>query len=142
MDEPALIRAAQGGSLDAFNTLVLTYQDTRGQFETFYPMLQVGVPMVAKQLAREGININASALPSTSAIAPHLLPTTSAARRTADGFEFVGGGPAFKLVSDDGTYHVYSLREGALYLNSSAQDGRVPAERDDHAGKRCPRRSG
>src|SRR5512138_1181910 len=28
MDEPALIRAAQGGSLDAFNTLVLAYQDT------------------------------------------------------------------------------------------------------------------
>jgi len=27
MDEPALIRAAQGGSLDAFNTLVLAYQD-------------------------------------------------------------------------------------------------------------------
>ena len=28
MDEPALIRAAQGGSLDAFNTLVLAYQDS------------------------------------------------------------------------------------------------------------------
>jgi RNA polymerase sigma-70 factor (ECF subfamily) len=27
MDEPALIRAAQSGSLDAFNTLVLGYQD-------------------------------------------------------------------------------------------------------------------
>ncbi|GAB4505855.1 MAG: sigma-70 family RNA polymerase sigma factor [Anaerolineales bacterium] len=28
MDEPALIRHAQRGDLDAFNTLVLTYQDT------------------------------------------------------------------------------------------------------------------
>ena len=27
MDEPVLIREAQGGSLDAFNTLVLSYQD-------------------------------------------------------------------------------------------------------------------
>ena len=27
MDEPALIREAQGGSLDAFNSLVLSYQD-------------------------------------------------------------------------------------------------------------------
>lgn len=53
------------------------------------------------------------------------VPHTGSRTRTFEGVEFVGGGPAFKLVSDDGTYHVYSLREGALYLNSSAQDGRV-----------------
>jgi hypothetical protein len=53
------------------------------------------------------------------------VPHTASRTRTFEGVEFVGGGPAFKLVSDDGTYHVYSLREGALYLNSSAQDGRV-----------------
>ena len=51
------------------------------------------------------------------------VPDTASRTRTFEGVEFVGGGPAFKLVSDDGTYHVYSLREGALYLNSSAQDG-------------------
>ncbi len=53
------------------------------------------------------------------------VPHTGSRTRSFEGVEFVGGGPAFKLVSDDGTYHVYSLREGALYLNSSAQDGRV-----------------
>jgi Protein of unknown function (DUF3386) len=53
------------------------------------------------------------------------VPHTGSRTRTFEGVEFVGGGPAFKLVSDDGTYHVYSLRDGALYLNSSAQDGRV-----------------
>ena len=67
----------------------LFYQDTRGQFLTFYPMLQVGAQMASKQLAKEGLDINAAALPSTSAIAPHLLPNTNAARRTADGFEIV-----------------------------------------------------
>ena len=75
-DHPAvasLLSAAQG-------PCALTFQDTRGQFETFYPLLQVGAQMVSKQLAQEGININAAALPSTSAIAPHLLPTTSAAQ--------------------------------------------------------------
>ena len=45
--------------------------------------------MVAKQLKKEGIDVNTAALPSTSAIAPHLLPTTGAAQKTKDGFEFV-----------------------------------------------------
>ncbi len=53
------------------------------------------------------------------------VPRTASRTRTFEGVEFVGGGPAFRLVSDDGTYHVYSLRAGTLYLNSSAQDGRV-----------------
>ncbi len=53
------------------------------------------------------------------------VPRTASRTRIFDGVEFVGGGPAFKLVSDDGTYHVYSLREGTLSLTSSAQDGRV-----------------
>ena len=48
--------------------------------------------MVAKQLKKEGIDVNTAALPSTSAIAPHLLPTTSAAQKTKDGFEFVSHG--------------------------------------------------
>lgn len=45
--------------------------------------------------------------------------------RTIEEIEFVGGGPAFKLTSDDGSYHVYSLREGALSLHSSSEQGRV-----------------
>ncbi|MHB8861416.1 MAG: DUF1559 domain-containing protein, partial [Pirellulaceae bacterium] len=70
----------------------LSYQDTRGQFQAFYPWLQIGAQVAAKQLMKEGIEVNTAALPSTSAIAPHLLPTVSAARRTADGFEFVSHG--------------------------------------------------
>ena len=64
----------------------LSYQDTRGQFLTFYPWLQIGVQMVAKQLKKEGIDVNTAALPSTSAIAPHLLPTTSAAVKNCGWF--------------------------------------------------------
>ncbi|MHB8971546.1 MAG: DUF1559 family PulG-like putative transporter [Pirellulaceae bacterium] len=70
----------------------LSYQDTRGQFMTFYPWLQVGVQIVAKQLKKEGLDVNTAALPSTSAIAPHLLSSTSAAVKTAGGFEFVSHG--------------------------------------------------
>jgi hypothetical protein len=67
----------------------LSYQDTRGQFLAFYPWLQIGAQMASKQLAKEGLDINAAALPSTSSIAPHLLPSTNAVRKTADGFELL-----------------------------------------------------
>lgn len=45
--------------------------------------------------------------------------------RTFEGTEFVGGGVAFKLVSDDGTYHVYTLRSGKLQIHSSSEAGHV-----------------
>lgn len=65
----------------------IVYQDVRRQFVTFYPMVQYGAQFLAHQLAREGIDVDTTALPSIDAVAPHLLPAVVAARKTDDGFE-------------------------------------------------------
>jgi len=70
----------------------LSYQDTRNQFLLFYPLLQIGAQAASQQLAREGLKVDAGALPSTAAVTPHLLPSVWAARKTNDGFEFVSHG--------------------------------------------------
>jgi hypothetical protein len=45
--------------------------------------------------------------------------------RTFESTEFVGGGVAYKIVGDDGSYHVYTLRSGTLAIVSSSEAGRV-----------------
>ncbi len=65
----------------------LAYQDVRGQFVTFYPLLQYGVQTVASQMQVAGIDIDTTALPSIPAVAPHLLPKVSTVCKTDDGFE-------------------------------------------------------
>ncbi len=67
--------------------VAISYQDTRRQFETLYPILQYALSAAAKGLAQEGIDVDATALPSVTAVAPHLLPTISLARKTAEGYE-------------------------------------------------------
>ena len=52
-------------------------------------------------------------------------PRTTARTRSFDSTEFMGGGVAFKIVGDDGSYHVYTLRGGALSIVSSSEAGRV-----------------
>lgn len=56
---------------------------------------------------------------------PKGSPRTLSRTRAFEGTEFVGGGVAFKLVSDDGSYHVYTLRGGTLRIHSSSEEGRV-----------------
>ncbi len=65
----------------------IAYQDVRSQFVSFYPLLQYGAQVFARQLRREGIDVNTTALPSIGAIAPHLQPTLAALRRVDDGYE-------------------------------------------------------
>jgi len=65
----------------------ISYQDVRGQFETFYPLLQYGAQVFAHQVQREDFDIDVTKLPSIQAVAPHLLPAVSAARKTDAGFE-------------------------------------------------------
>jgi hypothetical protein len=65
----------------------IAYQDTRGHVVTFYPWLQYMAQVMSKQLAEQGIQMNASTLPSLAAIAPHLRPTVSAVLKSDDGVE-------------------------------------------------------
>jgi hypothetical protein len=50
---------------------------------------------------------------------------TTTRTRSFDSTEFVGGGVAYKIVGDDGSYHVYTLRAGTLAIVSSSEAGRV-----------------
>jgi hypothetical protein len=70
----------------------LSYGDTRRCAEALYPMVGVLAQMLAGQLAREGIELDASMLPSAGSILPHLRPNVSAVRRTALGIEQQGRG--------------------------------------------------
>jgi hypothetical protein len=72
--------------------ITLTFQDTRSQFLTFYPWLQLGAQMAVRQLQKEGIEADPATLPSTMAVAPHLLPSISSVQRVSDGFEAVTRG--------------------------------------------------
>ncbi len=65
----------------------LLYQDTRSQFVTFYPLVQIGAQVVARQLNQEGIAFDSISLPSIDAVAPHLLPLVSVSRKVSNGFE-------------------------------------------------------
>ncbi|MBM4089249.1 MAG: DUF1559 domain-containing protein [Planctomycetes bacterium] len=87
-DQPTLAKLLAGdGGLCA-----ISYQDTRDHFLTFYPWLHYGAQVASKQLALEGLDVNAAALPSSAAVAPHLLPTIGVVRKTADGFELASHG--------------------------------------------------
>jgi type II secretory pathway pseudopilin PulG len=66
--------------------LALAYQDTRSQFQAFYPWIQLGAQVAVKQLQKEGVEADVAALPSIAAIAPHLLPSVSSVQRTSDGW--------------------------------------------------------
>ncbi len=71
VDQPQVADAFAGETTPC----AFLFEDTRAQFETFYPMVQVWLPMMAGQMQREGINVDLSILPSSSSIAPHLRPS-------------------------------------------------------------------
>ncbi len=53
-------------------------------------------------------------------------PTHTVARtRVFEGTEFIGGSFGYKLVGDDGSYYVYTLRNGVLSLHASSEAGRI-----------------
>ncbi len=45
--------------------------------------------------------------------------------RTFEGTSFVGDQVGYKLVSDDGAYHLYTFQDGVLAIHSSSEGGRL-----------------
>ncbi|MFN8058158.1 MAG: DUF3386 family protein, partial [Vicinamibacterales bacterium] len=55
-----------------------------------------------------------------------LLPKKTALRtRVFEGTEFLSAAVGYRLVSDDGTYHLYTMTDGVLRLHSSSEAGRL-----------------
>ena len=94
---PEVSEALQGGAV------ALSYCDTRKLAEFTYPLLCMGGKLISSELNREGIPLDASALPSAAAIFPHLQASVSVVRRGAAGIEVesrgslagIGAGPLF-----------------------------------------------
>jgi hypothetical protein len=70
----------------------LVYQDTPQLMRSVYPWVQIGVQVLSGQLRRQGIDINATALPSLETIVKHLRPTISTMSHRDDGFYFQSTG--------------------------------------------------
>ena len=66
---------------------VVVYVDTRTLFELVYPLAQMVVQAATSGLAREGIDLNVSILPSAGAIGKHLRPSVVTVRQTEAGIE-------------------------------------------------------
>ncbi len=69
--------------------VMLSYADTGQIFRLLYPLAPMLAQVASAELSREGIDFNASILPSAAAISPHLRPTVSAVRRTEAGIEMI-----------------------------------------------------
>jgi hypothetical protein len=70
----------------------LTYVDGRRFLDHLYPILCVGMQMASKELAREGVDINVSMVPSAPTLYRHLRPSVSVVRRTDAGIETISRG--------------------------------------------------
>ncbi len=68
-------------------TYFLAYQDLHNEFALFYPLLQYGAQVFAREVRRGGFDVDAALLPSVNAIATHLTPTVATAQKTEQGFE-------------------------------------------------------
>ena len=81
----------------------ITYVDTPKLVRSLYPLAQMGLQVLSSQLARKGIEIDTSILPSADAIIRHLRPSVSTMTSTRDGFacysqhSLPGGGGAMVL---------------------------------------------
>ncbi|NOZ41036.1 MAG: DUF1559 domain-containing protein [Planctomycetes bacterium] len=81
----------------------LTYVDTPKLARSLYPLVQMGLQMLSSQLAREGIEIDTSILPSPDAIIRHLRPSVSTMTSSNNGLvcysqhSLPGGGGAVVL---------------------------------------------
>lgn len=69
--------------------VMLTYYDMPKLFELFYPLVPYFAQMASAELAREGIDLPVSILPSAPAIGRHLRPGVAGVRRNAGGVEMV-----------------------------------------------------
>ena len=67
---------------------VIAYCDTPRLVRSLYPLVQMGAQMLSGQLQREGIELDASSLPSPDAIIKHLRPGITTMSHRPDGFYF------------------------------------------------------
>ena len=70
----------------------LCYFDGRKVLDYVYPLMCMGLQMASRDLAREGIDLNVSIIPSAPAIYKHLRPGVTVLRRTAGGIEVISRG--------------------------------------------------
>jgi hypothetical protein len=69
--------------------MVVGYVDTADVFRTLYPLAQVGAQYLVRELRRQGIDVDASLLPSAASIQKHLRPSLYAVRRSPAGIEII-----------------------------------------------------
>ena len=78
-----LRKSFEGGS----GPLALVYFDSKQMFDGLYAALPMLLVMASPTLQQQGINFNASMLPSPNSIRPHLLPLVATVRKTSSGIE-------------------------------------------------------
>jgi hypothetical protein len=83
-DLPAVAERLKSGDL-----VLLTYQDTPGTMKIIYPVMQILTTLGFAELQREGIDLDASALPSLASIIRHVDPGVSALLREKNGLVYV-----------------------------------------------------
>jgi len=83
---PEVAGVFEGGS----GPVALAYADTPKLFDLVYPLVPFVAQVVFGELAREGIDINVSILPSAKSIRKHLRPDVVVLRRNAAGIELTG----------------------------------------------------
>jgi hypothetical protein len=84
---PDVAQALEGGAV------AVDYSDTRKVAEFVYPLLCYGGKVIASELNREGIPLDASLVPSAAAVFPHLQPSIGVVRQTSAGIEVESRGP-------------------------------------------------
>ena len=70
----------------------LSYFDGRKVLDYLYPIACIGLQSASGQLAREGIGLNVSIIPSAPTIYKHLRPSSTVVRRVEGGIEVISRG--------------------------------------------------
>src|SRR5207248_2812055 len=84
--------------------VLVAYQDTPELLKTIYPVIQIFANVISSELQREGLDIDASALPSLASILRHAEPGVATLTREKDGLLYVqrqtlpGGGAVAAIV--------------------------------------------
>jgi hypothetical protein len=74
---------------DGEGPIGLWYFDARSLLDYLYPVMCMGIQMASRDLAREGIDLNVSMIPSAPTIYRHLRPGVTVLRRTSNGTELI-----------------------------------------------------
>ncbi|HEX3998692.1 MAG TPA: hypothetical protein VHX65_09105 [Pirellulales bacterium] len=75
--------------LKAASPVLITYQDTAATLKITYPVLQIFATIAASHMQQEGLDVNASMLPSLASLLRHVEPGISTLSREKNGFLYV-----------------------------------------------------